>query len=132
MSFINWNIFSISLEEIVYPIDYTDFNRYSAYFMAQTCPNLKKITFPSVEKKHNIKISVEDYDVFVKDCPNVTLGYVNFDMIKNQYKNLHKFPLLLNLRRYNPEDPRFQNCILKHGFFPGLQSSIHELRQNCI
>lgn len=74
-----------SLEEIVYPIDYTDFNRYSAYFMAQTCPNLKKITFPSVEKKHNIKISTEDYNIFVKDCPNVTLGYVNYDMIKNQY-----------------------------------------------
>ena len=74
-----------SLEEIVYPIDYTDFNRYSGYFMAKTCPNLKKITFPSADKVNNIKISTEDYNVFVKDCPNVTLGYVNFDMIKNQY-----------------------------------------------
>lgn len=74
-----------SLEEIVYPIDYTDFNRYSSYFMAKTCPNLKKITFPSADKVNNIKISTEDYNVFVKDCPNVTLGYVNFDMIKNQY-----------------------------------------------
>lgn len=74
-----------SLEEIVYPIDYTDFNRYSGYFMAKTCPNLKKITFPSADKVNNIKISTEDYNVFVKECPNVTLGYVNFDMIKNQY-----------------------------------------------
>ena len=74
-----------SLEEIVYPADFTDFNRNRDDLIASACPNLKKITFPSEEKKHNIKISVEDYGVFVKDCPNVTLGYVNFDMIKNQY-----------------------------------------------
>ena len=74
-----------SLEEIVYPADFTGFNRYGVELLASSCPELKKITFPSVEKKHNIKISVEDYDAFVEDCPNVTLGYVNFDMIKNQY-----------------------------------------------
>lgn len=74
-----------SLEEIVYPADFTDFNRYRGDLIAFKCPNLKKITFPSVEKKHNIKISTEDYNIFVKNCPNVTLGYVNYDMIKNQY-----------------------------------------------
>ncbi len=74
-----------ALEEIVYPADFTDFNRYRDDLLASKCPNLKKITFPSEEKEHNIKISIEDYDVFVKDCPNVTLGYVNYEMIKNQY-----------------------------------------------
>ena len=74
-----------SLEEIVYPADFTDFNRYRGDLLAFKCANLKKITFPSADKVHNIKISTEDYNVFVKDCPNVTLGYVNYDMIKNQY-----------------------------------------------
>ena len=74
-----------SLEEIVYPADFTNYNKNSGYIMAANCPKLKKITFPSIEKEHNIKIPTRSYSAFVKNCPKVKLGYVNFDMIKNLY-----------------------------------------------
>ena len=72
-----------ALEEIVYPADYGTYN-YAYYhdFMAEDCPNLKKITFPAVEKNNNIKILKTSYGTYVKNCPKVTLGNVNADMIK--------------------------------------------------
>ena len=72
-----------ALEEIVYPVDYGAYN-YAYYhdFMAEDCPNLQKITFPAVEKNNNIKILKSSYGTYVKNCPKVTLGNVNSDMIK--------------------------------------------------
>ena len=74
-----------ALEEIIYPADFTNYNKNSGYLMATNCPNLKKITFPNIEKEHNIKIPTRSNSAFVKNCPKVKLGYVNFDMIKNLY-----------------------------------------------
>lgn len=72
-----------ALEEIVYPADYGTYNyEYYHYFMAENCPNLKKITFPAVEKNNNVKILKTSYGTYVKNCPKVTLGNVNSDMIK--------------------------------------------------
>ncbi len=77
-----------ALEEIVCPTDITESSWClsddgNPYRIAKNCKNLKKVIFPSYEKENNIKISVDSYDKFVKDCPNVNLGYVNYDFIKN-------------------------------------------------
>lgn len=70
-----------SLEEIVYPIDFSkDFS------VAYNCPNLKKVTFPSHKKINNVKIAADSYNKYVSNCPNVTLGNVNYDMVKNAVK----------------------------------------------
>lgn len=70
-----------ALEEIVYPVDYTGYD-YNSQLIAERCPNLKKITFPSVEKENNIVISTGAYKHFVENCPNVTLGCVNSDIVR--------------------------------------------------
>ena len=72
-----------ALEEIIYPVDYASYH-YDYYHvpMAENCSNLKKITFPAVEKNNNIKILKTSYGTYVKNCPKVTLGNVNSDMIK--------------------------------------------------
>ena len=72
-----------ALEEIIYPVDYASYH-YDYYHvpMAENCPNLKKITFPAVEKNNNIKILKTSYRTYVKNCPKAVLGNVNSDMIR--------------------------------------------------
>ena len=76
------------LEEIVCPTDVTETswclsNDGNSYRIANNCPNLKKVVFPSYENENNMKISVNSYDKFVEDCPDVTLGYVSAEFIEN-------------------------------------------------
>ena len=67
-----------SLEEIVYPADFA-----RVVPIAVDCKNLKKVTFPSVEKIGTVKIAKDSYDKFLTGCPDAVLGYVNIDMVKN-------------------------------------------------
>lgn len=78
------------LEEIVYPADFSfEYKNGDDVYdrIAINCPNLKKITFPADKKVANIKINPMSYDVFLYDCPNAVLGYVNRDMIEKNDVN---------------------------------------------
>lgn len=68
-----------TLEEIVYPEDYTD----GLGIIAAGCENLKKITFPCCKKINNVKISKDSYSKFIVNCPEVNIGYVNLDVVKD-------------------------------------------------
>ena len=71
-----------ALKEIVYPTDFT-----KLVTVANNCKNLKKVIFPSLEKVNNVKIAKNSYSIIAPGCPDVNIGYVNLDMVKDSNVN---------------------------------------------